>query len=308
MSNRWSIAELVRTLHRRHLTPRWLREQGTAPLPEAAAALAMIAHGVGAVDELPPIVNVAALSVASKGRPRLFAVRPSASAAIHETDLHSLPESMPALLREPGTVDIRHPIRGPRLFGDVVSLGWYHHAGAVYLIGLRYPDGIMVARWTPRWEGGEIEDGTTHPVSVDVDAEEHRAFVIAAVRYLVTFAVLAEAERAPIVIRPDREDRSHADVYLGDHPRPPPAAGDGASVDVGGEPPGAVPGLVEVGHLKRQRHGPGLALTKWIYVAGHGARRWCDPRYLVTRRSEWRPWAPRQDADQLGDGGRSREG
>lgn len=273
MSNRWSIAELVRTLHRRHLTPRWLREQGTAPLPEAAAALAMIAHGVGAVDELPPIVNVAALSVASKGRPRLFAVRPSASAAIHETDLHSLPESMPALLREPGTVDIRHPIRGPRLFGDVVSLGWYHHAGAVYLIGLRYPDGIMVARWTPRWEGGEIEDGTTHPVAVDVDVdvEEHRAFVVAAVRYLVTFAVLAEAERAPIVIRPDREDRSHADVYLGDHPRPPPAAGDGSSDDVGGEPPGAVPGLVE------------------------------------TRRSEWRPWVPRQ-GDHLGDGGRSREG
>lgn len=32
------------------------------------------------------------------------------------------------------------------------------------------------------------------------------------------------------------------------------------------------------GHLRRQRHGPGLAQVRWVYVASYEARRWVAPR------------------------------
>ncbi len=38
------------------------------------------------------------------------------------------------------------------------------------------------------------------------------------------------------------------------------------------------PGVEVTGHIKRQRHGPGRAQTKWIYIASYEARRWVGPR------------------------------
>jgi hypothetical protein len=51
-------------------------------------------------------------------------------------------------------------------------------------------------------------------------------------------------------------------------------------------PAGRAADVVAVrGHLKRPRHGAGLAETKWIYVAGYEARRWVapGPRKVVVR-------------------------
>ena len=31
------------------------------------------------------------------------------------------------------------------------------------------------------------------------------------------------------------------------------------------------------GHLKRQRHGPGMSLSRWIYVSQYAAWRWVRP-------------------------------
>lgn len=41
--------------------------------------------------------------------------------------------------------------------GHYASLGWYEFEDATYLLGLTYPTGYAVARWTPAWTGQDIE-------------------------------------------------------------------------------------------------------------------------------------------------------
>lgn len=291
-----SLSEYVRT-YRRTLPPHLraaAHEIAEGESMPVALGLSDLVHWSGFALECPPAINLAMLAVRNALRPRVYTVRPSVSRLVGETDLYSIPSESPALLSVGGVVEARRPDRGETLWADVASIGWYHYAGQIWIVALSYPDGIMTTSWRPRWGGGEISDGA--PAEIIGDREEHAAFLDSALRYLIRLGLLTEAEGSPLRVEIDAKDRSIADIYAGDHPRPPPVVvdSDRSSTD-GTAPPGLVLEATRVrGHLKRQRHGAGGALRKWVYVSSYAARRWFDPRYVVERRNEWRPWVPRK--------------
>jgi hypothetical protein len=270
------------------IMPRLRRALDTLPaglaLREQAAHVALTTFGAETVSETQGLVNAGALAVLTRCQPPTWLCRPSASAVVHGTDLHSIPTEPPTILRGPGLVEVRRPETGERLWGDVASLGWYAINETYFLMGLTYPDGFVLARWTPRWSGGELEaelpSADHSPLIDDVDA--HHEFARQAARYLIVLGLLAEAETSPLRIEIDRRDRRTKHIYFDDAIRPPRAV-DPVEDAVDGRIADAV---IVSGHLKRQRHGEGRAQVKWIYVAGYSARRWFAPRWRVERREE----------------------
>jgi len=218
--------------------------------------------------------SLSMLAILSRCTPPTWLCRPAASALIHATDLHSIPDAPPQLLQSPGIVETRRPETGEVLWDDYVSLGWYLNDGAIYLLGLRYPDGYATASWTPKWTGAELEPQLPGQVSASHiigDVEEHSAFARSAARYLVVLGLLAEVEHGPLRIERDRGERTMQHVYR-DQERATTARREVESA-------ARTAHAVEVtGHIKRQRHGPARALTKWIYVTSYEARRWVGPR------------------------------
>lgn len=295
-----SATELAEQAHRRllHLPP------GETGFREQAARLAIATWGQGMVLQLPALINWAGLAL--RMRDRLVVHRLSAGAIrlVHETDLHSLPGEPPRLLRKAWIVESRK-LDEP-LFGATVGLAGYELEGAIYLLGLDYPDGAYVSRWRPRWEERELEatvEVDTSPLIADVDT--HFAWSKEAARFAVVLGLLLDAEGTPVVV----EDRSAGKprkvpvvrsgaggwvtryVYLGRERRLPAAPGRRPAAAVVGEgkenhtkrgvPEHLVAQTVPVsGHLKRQPYGPGMGLRKWIHVAGYEARRWVAPRPL----------------------------
>lgn len=226
-------------------------------------------------------INLAALAILSRCQPPTWWCRPSASACVHATDLHSIPSEPPRLLREPGIVEARRPETGERLWADYVSLGWYAIDGALYILGLRYPDGYALARWVPRWTGEDLEPElpqVDHSPLID-DVDQHHEFARQAARYLIVLGLLAEADPSPLRIELDKRERATRHVYLGESA---PTPRDPAVAD---EIEGRVAEVVQVrGHLKRQRYGAGREQVKWIYVPSYEARRWFAPRWTVERK------------------------
>lgn len=262
------------------------------PFRERAAALAVAAYGLPTVTDLPALVNCAGLALSM---PRLTVHRVSSgvSRTVAETDLHSLPGEPPRLLRGSWLLESRRPEEP--LFGDTACLGGYELEGSVYLVGLGYPDGARVARWTPRWRDEDLDAGVVRdesPLIDDVDA--HREWAREAARYAVVLGLLLEAEGSPVAMDDELEGRGARRlrpagtgrgewvirrVYLGrltpSGRRAPDTPGEAS--DLSGRLAAQVPVR---GHVKRQRHGPGGADRKWIYVEGYEARRWVSPRPL----------------------------
>lgn len=264
----------------------------------AAAAVALARYGPETVAAAPALLNCAGLALSM---PRLVVHRLSAGAArtVAETDLHSLPGEAPNLLRAPWLLESRRPEEP--LFGRTACLGGYQLAGVTYLVGLDYPDGVAVARWTPHWQEEELEAGIgrdSSPLIENVDA--HHAWAREAARFVIVLGLLLEAQGSPLELddEPVRRRRQ-----VGTPPPSPsggleggwvvrrvrlgrlvPSRGRAARTEEqapGGPVSGRVPLQVPVrGHIRRQRHGPGRADTKWVYVEGYAARRWVAPRPL----------------------------
>ncbi len=256
----------------------------------------MIPHGHRLDEELGESwvhVNVCALAIAARERLIVHALRPSIPRVVAETDVHSVPSEPPRLLRGPWIVEVRRPQQGERLFGETVSLGGYSHNGSIYLIGMTYPVGIWMSRWCPRWEGEEIEDGVRVQRSALLeDVTAHAQMTREAARFAVVLGLLLDAEGAPIQAR-DEADQSrclrrsqggadasgpwvtrHVTLRRGNAP----ADGEALSRVASGETSDRTVVAVTVrGHLKRQRHGRGSTLTKYVYIAGYSARRWVSP-------------------------------
>lgn len=269
-----------------------LREEVT--LPQAGAALALAEakrRGIAPVDAL-ELSNIAALALSLE---QLVAhrLRPEVPELVDETDLHVLPDEPPRLLRRAWIVEVAHPERGERLFGDVASLGGYPHQGRVGLIGLGYPDGCRVAWWRPTWTGETIESGIVRqhePLIGDVEA--HHEWVRDAGRFAVVLGLLLDAAGTPVRIT-DESSRPPAQGKPSKKTKPPPAWvtryvslspapwGVQDSVTAGSEGGGVEGRLAEVrpvrGHLKRQHFGPGGKGIRWIFVQAHEARRWIAP-------------------------------
>jgi hypothetical protein len=272
--------------------------------PVTAATMVAMAANPNLRKETLGLVNVAQLALAMGDRPLLHQIRPAAARLVHETDLHSLPDEPPRLLRRAWLVEVRRPETGEVLWGDTAALGGYELDGLHTLVGFEYPDGLLIGRWRPSWSGEDLDAGVSRgssPMLDDVDAfyEWSRE----AARFAVVLGLLLDAEGVPFRINVERpggaRDRSAAGgkrsvsawtlrhIYL-DEVRV------SRSVDApsGGEADldHRLPEQVMVrGHLKRQRYGARRSQVRWIYVASYEARRWVAPRsvrVVVATRSE----------------------
>lgn len=261
---------------------------------DAALLVYRVYQAGGLADSV--LVNVGALALSM---PRLTVHRLSSGAArlVHETDLHSLPAEPPTLLRRAWLLEARNPSR-ESLFGATVCLAGYPLEDSIYLVGFDWPDWAYAARWRPRWEGRDLEEGLPQEVRSPLleDVDRHKEWARDAARFAVVFALLLEAEGSELVAEDEpsararrprrREPRDDGRagtwlvrrVYL-DEPRREGISrrprGETALLD--GRRP--IRALVR-GHLKRQFYGPGRSLRKWVYVRSYEARRWIAPRPL----------------------------
>lgn len=249
-------------------------------VPKVAAEVAATAWGRQMVESAPILVNLAALAILGRRRLVVHQLRGAAARHASVTDLHALPSEPPALLRKPWLLEVRHPDEGARLFGDTFALGGYSVGGATYLLGFLGNGGAVCAPWRPRWTGEDLAEGTHQersPLVDEGDMPAHAAWVREAARYAVVFGLLAEAEGTPLRIEDARQRDTRGglpvrNVYLDGAV----AAPLEAPVAPGQPVREAVERQVR-GHVKLQRHGPGLSLSKWIYVSGYAAWRWVRP-------------------------------
>lgn len=263
-----------------------------APLLDRVQSVAVDLWGdLEDVDDRAAAAGIAALAIKSRCAPEIWLVRPGASRLIRETDLHAIPDSPPRLLTAPGIVQAHRTETGDRLWGDFASLGWCHVDGGIYLYGIGGPhapgsDRIAWAacQWTPQWTGEAL--GPQLP-TLDLasplirDHGEHQAFSASAAQYLIVLGLLAEADNSPLQIDLDRQTRwRHVRVDSRRAPTSRPSTTEPVSAR-----DARLPEQSQVtGHLKRQRYGAGLSLTKWIYVQGYSARRWHARRWIVSQR------------------------
>lgn len=239
-------------------------------------------------------MNFGALTVLAQPM-RVHELRGRVPARVAGTDLHSLPDEPPRLLRAPWIVEVRDPERGERLFGDTAGLAGYELDGTTYLLGVGYPDGARVALWRPRWPGGDIEAGVVREDSgglVD-DLEQHVGWGRSAARFAIVLGLMLDAAGTPLRVTDDRPQlpgsrkgkprparpwavrRIYLEEQGNDEEDGPGGGGAGGAASVADLIESSV--MVR-GHLKRQRHGAGGALVKWIYVASYEARRWFTSR------------------------------
>jgi hypothetical protein len=286
-----------------------MHHMAPASISDVVRKLQPFAHNIPAY---PDIRERAAFLVTKAVHPTVLAAEPSwvnfgvltlhspihvyensagATRLVHSTDLHTLPGEPPRLLRTAWIVESRRPDKEP-LFGETFSLAGYPMPNGIFLIGLYYPDGVAVSRWTPQWEETELEAGVQRDFSPHIaDVEAHYEWTREAARFALVLSLLLDAERTPLRLRDQLPRRR-----LG---------GAKTSVSVSGwivcrvglaqtatspstDAPGAMarqvsedlkPEVVPVaGHIKRQAYGPGLTKRKWIYVNSYEARRWISPR------------------------------
>lgn len=276
-----SISDLISPLRERRLPL-------SGDLRQDAALLATLAYGRRLLEQ-PALVNFAALAISMSDRLIVHRLAHGAVRAVAETDLHSLPGEPPQLLRGPWILESRSPEEP--LFGATAALAGYPLDDAIFLLGLDYPDGVYVARWTPHWEEREIsvaEDDS--PLIADVD--RHREWAREAARFVVVLSLLLESEGSPVEVSEERQ-RPHGRgsgggrssdwvvrrVHLGriirsvsrpaqsQEPQPSAEERQARTVPVRG-------------HIKRQPYGPGRSLRRWIYVESYEARRWISPKPL----------------------------
>lgn len=110
-----TISQLTRDLRARADTFPPLPEG--ADLRHVAAAIALGVHGRQKLEQLPELVNFAALAVEVGDRPVVHELRRGAVGLVHRADLHALPGEPPRLLRRGWIVETRGdraPAAGPR--------------------------------------------------------------------------------------------------------------------------------------------------------------------------------------------------
>ena len=254
-------------------------------------------------------LDLAGLSVSmAKSGLVAHSLRSDVAKLVDATDLHSLPDASPRLLRRACLVEVSDSEKD-RLFGDTFALGVYANEGKLNIIGIERVGHVLRSRsswWTPAWSGGDLDVGVavgmSHPLTnvPPGQHEEHRAWAAEAARFLVVLGVLLDTDNAPLEVE-EESSRSEAErkrlaglkpaqkknvprawitrrVSLSPRARRvAPQGGPGAS----GSPmaPGrqAQDQTLVSGHLKRQPWGPKGAQRKWIYVESYEARRWVAP-------------------------------
>lgn len=273
-----------------------------------AASICALGTWPDRVTSVPELINVAAWSWLARERGTIHLVRPSVPRLVAATDLHQLPAEAPELLRAPWCVEVQRPERGEALWGTTWALAGYELDGTHYLVGLE-GDGCHVVPWTPQWSGRDLTAGVDTTV-MDYDlaalgiagsvasSPAHAEWARQAVRWATVYALLHDAAGAPLRVtaeepeappkgRPQKTPPSpwkvsrvtltpDGDRIVEAPAKAPEGTGAGEGADAG------TAGLLPVdttvkAHIKRQRHGPGNSLERWIFVQGYHARRWVTP-------------------------------
>lgn len=134
------------------------------PLGAAEAGQALAAHlGArwGVEDAASREVTMVHSSLAAALWERLIVhrMRPAAVEQIQSCNFVRLPAIAPRLLQGAWLLEVCHPERGERLFGDTFALGsFYEEALQMWaLVGWRLQDGALYTSlgfWSPSWEDG----------------------------------------------------------------------------------------------------------------------------------------------------------
>jgi hypothetical protein len=151
----------------------------------------------------------------------------------------------------------------------------------------------VTGRWRPVWEERDLEEGLRDekPSPQIADVSGHREWTREAARFAIVFGLLLDVEGSPLrqeaaprkkSARRAAERRGEAGwvtryVHLEDDARRRLDAAEAEAARTAGATGTADRALLPVqvlGHMRRQRHGPGHREVKWIDVAGHAARRW----------------------------------
>ncbi|MCY1033263.1 hypothetical protein OV207_17545 [Corallococcus sp. BB11-1] len=166
--------------------------------PQAVAEeLALSTWGLKAVESEPNLIDVAMLGLLGRHQLVVHQLHGAASQHAAVVDLHALPDTPPALLRQPWLLEVRHPDEGARLFGDTLSLSGYTLDGTTFLLGLLGDGSSVLASWRPRWTGEDLDEGPRRERSLLIDEGHepaHAAWAREAARYAVIFGLLLEAE------------------------------------------------------------------------------------------------------------------
>lgn len=276
----------------------WVRARALPPVPPdldprtAADTIAEVVWG-DACANATVLYNVAGLALASRERVELHEVRASVSRVVDGTDLRVEPAVQPLLLERPWIAEASHWERGTRLFGDTWCLGCYQLVpGHWYLVGLVGEDAYAV-KWSPIWRGGEIAAGLETQESPLVATEMHgafRAWARDAARWAIVYSLLLEADRSPLETTTEepavrrgasKKARDEAEAWRVSRVRVTDAVSRAIETPQTGSASGEQDGIASLvrvcGHLKRQPHGEGRALRKWVWVEGYEARRWLAP-------------------------------
>ncbi len=263
----------------------------TGDFRQDAALVSIKYYGESFVMDQPVCVNHAGLAL-SMDRLTVHHVTQDAIQRIADTDLHSLPDEPPQLLRRACLIEARKPGK-QHLFGNTCcSLGCYELDGAYYLLGFDFPDGAWLAQWKPQWGGGDIDVPVDHSPLID-NVESHHRSAKAAARFLLVLGLLLDATGSPVTRskplplvtgrRRGRRKQGGSEWSVRRISLSGATRGSASSTSEDGEP---IPDnympidTMVSGHLKRQPYGPGREKRRWVYVASYGARRWISLKPL----------------------------
>lgn len=258
---------------------------GTGDFRTDAALAAASVFGREKVLAEPLFVNASALANALGEHPVVHELHPGAIEIIANTDLHSLPGQPPLLL---DSAFVLTGINRP-LFGDTIDLGVYPVPDGGYgILGMDWVAGEFLL-WHPTWEAKEIVLGDV-PIMPGVDIDKLTSFGREAIRFLMVYALLLEADKTPIEVNTQKRKhkRSVAQkqaelgrgewiikrislttrrIYKTD------SAGHGQEV----KGDRILAPTIVSGHLAYQAYGKQWSLHRWIYVDVYEARRWIAP-------------------------------
>jgi len=151
-----------------------------------------------------------------------------------------------------------------------------------------------VERVTPRWEESDLGAEERESPFVDEPLAQ-RAWAEQAAEWIITLGALLDAEGTPLEAedwsdkgkrkpggdkrRDSRDDWIVRRVTLSEEGRTRVAS----RTQTPTEAPSPRENLASVetwvrGYLRRQPHGPGRSLRKWVYITEHQARRWVSTR------------------------------
>lgn len=288
----------------------WLRhEHGVTSLDDPRVLDLIRTEAVRRVDTgggdfLCELVSVTQVYLfARKMPPLVYMMRPAASGLVHETDLASLPGELPNALAWPFVIETRRPETGERLFGECISIAgqYFRKENERELPGLAISalfwrddtNDVGAQTWTwDLFDGEDITDALRKRHSSDCPergcmGHEDRELA-QAMRFIIVLGLLLEAEKTPFLekgeacanvkarhIGPTSTTWVTRHIYLNAEAQRRASAEPQTTLDKDGLLSAEVPVR---GHLKRQHHGEGNSLVKWIYVEGYSQRKWIAPR------------------------------